>query len=210
MSTRTAFRSAFGPLTGIVLFLAACVPVENGRTTLPINDFQPQSVRVSRDIVFPPGATSLSPANTEQIADFVRRLGARPSDELAVIGHGPLGFLRAQAVQSSLTGFGLESRQVDLSTSPRDVVTVTLSRSVQLPSACVQGNDILYDRSGGVSVLPHPRCSTDMNLARMIADPDDLVRGRTLGPAEGVFTQPPVETYRQGEAAEEPELIEEL
>ena len=195
---------------GLVLAAAACVPVESGRTTLPTNDFLVEPVRVSHDVVFAGGVTDIAPAQASQIDRFVSQLGVNHSDELVVVGHGPLGFLRAEAVQSRLTHMGVASRRVDMGTSPREVVTLTLTRTVHLPTACVQGNRTIMDRSGGVSILPLPRCSNDMNLARMIADPDDLTGGRTLGPAEGVYTLPPVESYRAGTATEEADLIQEF
>lgn len=187
---------------------AACVPYERGRTTLPTNEFLADPVRVSHDVVFASGATAISPAQSSQIRSFLAQVGVQPGDELVVAGHGPLGFLRADGVQAELAEFGVASRRVDMSTSPRDVVTLSLTRTVYLPTSCIQGNRTLYDRSGGVSLLPLPRCSNDLNLARMIADPEDLTTGRELGPAEGVYTLPAIEGYRRGTATEDAELLE--
>ena len=192
----------------LVCATAACVPYDRGRTTLPTNEFLAEPVRVSHDVVFASGATSITPAQSSQIRGFLEQVGVQQGDELVVAGHGPLGFLRADGVQAELAGLGIASRRVDMSTSPRDVVTVSLTRTVHLPASCIQGNRTLYDRSGGISLLPLPRCSNDLNLARMIADPDDLSTGRELGPAEGVYTLPAIEGYRRGAATEDAELLE--
>lgn len=42
-------------------------------------------------------------------------------------------------------------------------------------------------------------CATATNLARMVADPADLVRGRALGPADGVREADAYRRYREGD-----------
>jgi pilus assembly protein CpaD len=42
-------------------------------------------------------------------------------------------------------------------------------------------------------------CATATNLARMVADPADLVRGRELGPADGVREADAYRRYREGD-----------
>jgi type IV pilus biogenesis protein CpaD/CtpE len=47
---------------------------------------------------------------------------------------------------------------------------------------------------------PADGCWNDANLARMVADPGDLARGRPLGPASGAREALAVEAYRRGQA----------
>jgi pilus assembly protein CpaD len=52
--------------------------------------------------------------------------------------------------------------------------------------------------------LPHSNfgCATQSNLGLMVADPQDLVRGRTLGPADGVQQAEGIVRYRTGKVIE--------
>ena len=42
-------------------------------------------------------------------------------------------------------------------------------------------------------------CATTVNLGLMVADPADLVRGRTLGPADGSASMLSIQRYRAGQ-----------
>jgi pilus biogenesis lipoprotein CpaD len=52
--------------------------------------------------------------------------------------------------------------------------------------------------------LPHSNfgCATEANLGLMVAEPRDLVRGRTLGPADGVHQAEGIVRYRTGKVIE--------
>lgn len=67
-------------------------------------------------------------------------------------------------------------RQVAVAT-PQASSTDTTSRLATLPNLC----QTQPDESGQVT-LP-PGCANDLNLQLMVADPQDLVRGREMGPA---------------------------
>jgi len=55
--------------------------------------------------------------------------------------------------------------------------------------------------------LPHSNfgCATQTNFGLMVAEPRDLVRGRTLGPADGIHQAEGVVRYREGK---QPELLD--
>ena len=207
----TGRQRAFVRIVGAVamaLSASACVPQSMGRVDEPTTPFVTDQVRLSHDVAFLPGATDLSPADTAGLDRFLAQVQPEHGDTVDVVAHGSLGFLRANGVQSALTAYGVDSRRIDMGTSPRDVVTVTVTRTVYMPTSCVTPRETVYDYTGGVSVLPSPRCSNDLNLARMIADPEDLVRGRPIGPAEGVYHRQPVRTYRDAEGDEATDPIE--
>ena len=194
-----------GPIAGaiaIALAVSACVPQSMGRIDEPTTPFVTDQVQLSHDVAFLPGATDLSPADNAGLDRFLMQVLPEPGDRVDVVAHGSLGFLRASSVQSALSAYGIESRRIDMGTSPRDVVTVSVTRTVYLPTSCVTPRRTIYDYAGGTSVLPSPRCSNDLNLARMVADPEDLVRGRPIGPAEGNYNRQPVRTYREAEGQE--------
>lgn len=194
-----------GPIVGVIaiaLAVSACVPQSMGRIDEPTTPFVTDQVQLSHDVAFLPGATDLSPADTAGLDRFLMQVLPEPGDSVDVVAHGSLGFLRANSVQSALSAYGIESRRIDMGTSPRDVVTVSVTRTLYLPTSCVTPRRTIYDYMGGTSVLPSPRCSNDLNLARMVADPEDLVRGRPIGPAEGGYNRQPVNTYRTAEGDE--------
>jgi type IV pilus biogenesis protein CpaD/CtpE len=45
---------------------------------------------------------------------------------------------------------------------------------------------------------PYLGCTTEYNLRAMVANPEDLEHGRSLGPADGERESRAVEAYRQG------------
>ena len=70
-----------------------------------------------------------------------------------------------------------------------------------------------WSRQSGTdfSNLPHSNfgCATQTNLGLMVAEPKDLVRGRTLAPADGVHQAEGIVRYRTGKVVElEEERVE--
>jgi type IV pilus biogenesis protein CpaD/CtpE len=51
------------------------------------------------------------------------------------------------------------------------------------------------------TALPKEGCVNAANLARMVADPRDLVQGRPLGDADGARASLAIETYKKGPPA---------
>lgn len=84
-------------------------------------------------------------------------------------------------------------------------VDIVLERYLVTPPACPD-----WSRRTGVDYANKPHtnfgCATETNLGLMVADPRDLVRGRTLGPADGVHQAEGIVRYREGD---QPELEEE-
>ncbi len=84
-------------------------------------------------------------------------------------------------------------------------VDIVLERYLVTPPACPD-----WSRRSGVDFanLPHSNfgCATQTNLGLMIANPRDLVRGRRVGPADGVHQAEGIVRYREGRL---PKLQEE-
>jgi hypothetical protein len=77
-----------------------------------------------------------------------------------------------------------------------DRVTVAVARTVHLPTACLMPSQMRP--IDGFPYLPPASCANEYNLAGMVADPADLERGRTLGPAEGRVFGDAVRRHRTG------------
>ena len=63
------------------------------------------------------------------------------------------------------------------SDAPAHGVTVTLLQDVILPEACLSSD------GWPASFLPPAGCSQALALVQMVDDPEDLLRGREMGPA---------------------------
>lgn len=84
-------------------------------------------------------------------------------------------------------------------------VEIVLERFVVTPPACPN-----WSRRSGLDYANQPHsnfgCATETNLGLMVANPSDLVRGRKLGPADGVHQAEGIVRYREDDL---PELQEE-
>jgi pilus assembly protein CpaD len=80
-------------------------------------------------------------------------------------------------------------------------VEVVIERYLVTLPACPD-----WSRESGTDFanLPHSNqgCATETNLGLMVADPKDLVRGRSLGPADGVHEAEAIVRYRTGKVVE--------
>lgn len=80
-------------------------------------------------------------------------------------------------------------------------VEIVLERYMVTPPACPD-----WSRRSGVDYANQPHsnfgCATETNLGLMIANPRDLVRGRKLGPADGVHQAEGIVRYREGQLTE--------
>ncbi len=84
-------------------------------------------------------------------------------------------------------------------------VEIVLERYLVTTPACPD-----WSRQSGLDYANQPHsnfgCATETNLGLMIAEPRDLLRGRDVGPADGVHQAEGIVRYREGE---QPELEEE-
>ncbi len=83
----------------------------------------------------------------------------------------------------------------------KDTMTVIVGRFVVIPPKCPDWTKPAGpDPSNRVS--SNFGCANISNLGLMLADPGDLVRGRTKGPGDGVAASRLVRQYRDGKVAE--------
>ena len=185
------------------LLLAGCgIPPEMGQTDRPPNFFVADELVVTRDLAFMSGSAALTPTAAAQLDQFLRELVPSARDRITVIGHGPLGLSRAGGVARELRAVGLSQAEVAEVAGSADHVTVAVARTVHLPTACLTES---YLRPvTGFPYLPPASCANEYNLARMIADPADLTRGRSPGPAAGGVAAEAVRRYRDGEVIAPP------
>lgn len=167
----------------------------------------------------------------DRLIAFLRAVQPSDSDSIRIEGHADeratdlynldLAARRMATVKRFLTdhgiagldlqssSFGERAPAVDGNGEPawqrNRRVEIVLERYLVTPPACPD-----WSRRSGIDYANQPHtnfgCATETNLGLMIADPRDLVRGRNLGPADGVHQADGIIRYREGE---QPELQEE-
>jgi pilus assembly protein CpaD len=179
-------------------------------------------------IYFETDRAELPSLEQDRLLAFLRSAGPSGRDSVRIEGHADerasdlynleLSARRIQGVQRFLRAQGLDEVEVvsafgeavpavpgstpEAWRQNRRVELVVERYLVTLPG-CPD-----WSRRSGTDFanLPHSNfgCATQTNLGLMIAEPRDLVRGRTLGPADGIQQAEGVVRYREGK---QPDLL---
>jgi len=198
---------------GIVfaLGLAGCTPPPaqplGAATTEAPNPIQVTLVREGHALHFAPAAAIPDRIETASLNDFLASSGATPGDAILIERTPPstlkgntLEVRREATLVAALTRQGLRPSVSYTPTLVPGDMSLTLERYVASTPNCpnwskMPGNDFdntLHSDFG---------CSMATNLAAMIADPRDLVVGRTMGPVVGDPGSAAVHAYRAGKVA---------
>lgn len=199
----------------------------------------PKQLEVDRaeyrhSVYFPTDRSTIPTSERARLLSFLETVRPRGRDSIRLEGHADeraselynleLAASRNERVEALLREVGLGGLPVTAvaygeavpavpSTGPaawrlnRRVELILERRLVTLP-ACPD-----WSRESGTdfSNQPHSNfgCATQTNLGLMVAEPKDLVRGRTLAPADGVHQAEGVVRYRTGKVVElEEERVE--
>jgi pilus assembly protein CpaD len=192
----------------------------------------PKQLEVDRaeyrhSIYFPTDSSAFPASERDRLLEFLETVQPGGRDSIRLEGHADeratelynleLAAHRAERVEAFLDEAGLgdlpiasvalgETMPAVPSTGPaawrlnRRVELVLERYLVTLP-ACPD-----WSRESGTdfSNQPHSNfgCATQTNLGLMVAEPKDLVRGRTLAPADGVHQAEGIVRYRTGKVVE--------
>ncbi len=178
-------------------------------------------------IYFDTDRAEVSGGEQDRLLTFLASVEPGGRDTIRIEGHADerasdlynldLGGRRAQAVAAVLRRQGFENVTVTTSaygealpavpgTGPtvwqrNRRVEVVIERYVVTLPPCPD-----WSRQSGTDFdnLPHSNfgCATESNLGLMVAEPRDLVRGRTLGPADGVHQAEGIVRYRTGKVVQ--------
>lgn len=222
---RAPGRAVTAALCALLLAgLAACADLgQNGpRQALTVSQRHPITVdaqAATLAIPVAPDATQLGEDDLAALDDFAARYKA--------IGHGPLAvsvpsgapnrqaadrILRAVETRLNTLGLGPQSVRVSeyrasgaAATAP---LIISFTRYVATPSPCGNWSE---DYAFNPRNVNHPNfgCATRNNLARMVADPADLVRPRAMDPADSQRRQEVIDRYRRGETTQTERAEEE-
>ena len=155
---------------------------------------------------FAPLEISLSAAETARLDAFLRQIGASFQDNYVIDpgGDDPLSLQRAEVLQSALrtrlpTIRPVVQRRPD---GPKlNQARLFVGRHVVITPNCGD-----WSKPSGTDIFNGPTsnfgCATIANLGIMVADPGDLIRGRSLGPGVAGAAVLGIERYRAGEVFE--------
>ena len=188
------------------LGLSACLPAKSQwsendtikRNTVSLH-------HITHDLKFAADQTGLTDAQASELDRFLGRSMAGYGDEFAIdAGSEATDADRRQAIIAYL-----RSRGLSVSAQPAvyggalapNTVRLILNRYVVTPPPCPDwrkpaGED--YNNQAGSNF----GCATETNLGLMVANPKDLVDGKTIGPADGEQAAKAIEAYRAGKTPE--------
>jgi pilus assembly protein CpaD len=193
---------------GLAALLAGC---ETGQSLAPeaaINTNQVRSVVLKHDVVFAGKTKRMSKAARRELAVFLSRAGVRYGDHVVVStaaapGKQPVGLARTR-----LDRVGRHMRfrgvRVDYARHPANgvganIVRVSVERSVVIAPDCPDWDTAV----AGAALEGKPNrfgCMNAAALASMVADPNDLNRGRRLENGDAEYQTRWLRNYRAGKA----------
>jgi pilus assembly protein CpaD len=160
-----------------------------------------QYTRLHHEAAFKPGSSELAAGEAAQLRRFF--------DQAAVTSEDHVYF--EPAIEDRLTaarigrltklvdahGIGAKTLPAAEGALAHDSVNIVVERYVVVPPDCPNWTS---PSVGDHSNQPGSNfgCSDATNLGLMVADPRDLLMGRTLGPAEGDAALAAVKRYREG------------
>jgi len=184
------------------LALAGCAapPMDAGMSAgLDNKPPQVQRVRVSLATDFAPGRTALTPIQASRLETFIDQAGLQPDDRayVAVPSGDPLATKRVAQLGDLLArrGIGLERVAAPPSGVAPNHVLLMVDHYIVTPPSCPDWS--------ASPATPHDNlpssnfgCASENNLALMVANPRDLMMGRTMGPADAEHAALSIERYR--------------
>lgn len=170
-----------------------------------------EQVPVRHVVHFLPGADIMTAADRVALASFLASNGISRGAQVAVsvVSPDPASGMRAanrlEAVSSTLNRMGIATvvqpaagdQGGSVVLGQRDDVAVVAYSLAVLPQECPgYTTPVQIDESH--RPVPAFGCSNAANLGMMVANPEDLVQGRALAPADGEGSVLSIQRYRSG------------
>lgn len=167
------------------------------------HDIQVKWVTHEHSININSPASQLTNQEARSLDRFLSEIDLRPSDRLFVdVGPQPgevVSDARIDAINEQLRHFipGAQATAITGEKGTNNKINLIVGRYVVLPPNCP---DLSRPTATNPGNTPDSNfgCSTQRNLGLMLADPGDLLRGRTLGPANGEALSIGIRRYRAG------------
>jgi pilus assembly protein CpaD len=207
--------------------LGGCLPSWNYEPEANRKKIEVELAHYRHDVYFSVDSTLITALEEKRLRSFLAALGRGERDSIRVEGHADeragdlynleLSARRARHVAAFLRDVGIDGADIhnvalgERAPRSKDSDEPSLRRNrrveivverylITLPNCPDWSKPLGRDASNTQS--SNLGCATQSNLARMIADPRDLVRGRRLGPADGVREAEAVMRYRTDKVKE--------
>lgn len=184
----------------LVAALPACTPTTSEYTQSEApKQIHVDYVRLSHVVTFAPGRAELAKGESEKLMSFLgdAQIGSQDHVYLEPANENQLTASRIGEISREMDKRGVGAQTLPAGLEPGDRMKVIVERYVVTPPDCPNWTTpAVGDHSN--EVHSNYGCSDASNLARMVADPRDLVVGRTLGPNEGDTAIAGLTRYRQG------------
>jgi pilus assembly protein CpaD len=163
---------------------------------------QIEAVTMLHEVSFNFGEDKLSVDEMDRLAVFIAESKLDPHSRVSVDGprkqsgsYDILTKARIDAIAAELREMGVRAQEspkpINSLAKPDEAIVVTVTRVMLIEPDCDVPKTIYGPRPTHVW-----SCSNAVALGRMVADPMDLHRGRTLGPADGETMARAIERYR--------------
>lgn len=169
------------------------------------NELEVQWITHEHSIAFNNQANQLTHQESRSLDRFLGEIDLRSSDRLFVDVGPKTGDVvsdeRVGAINDQLRHYvpGAQALVITGEKGNAGNVRLIVGRYVVLPPNCPNLSKP-SDTNPGNFNDSNFGCSTQRNLGLMLADPGDLLRGRTLGPADGEALSRGIRAYRAGKA----------
>lgn len=201
--------SGLGRLGRIALgvgLLGACTPLASDYTPTEVSkQSEIDYVRMTQPLSFIKGKDQLAPADQKALAEFLGRRQLGYGDRISLVvrrsdnpAEAALAKRRLDRLNATLAPLRLLGAEVKVTTDgdvAADQAMVVVGRYLITPPACPNWNKAAgYDFTN--TPEPNLGCANANNFALMVADPGDMIEGRSLGPADGEQQTRSIQTYR--------------
>jgi pilus (Caulobacter type) biogenesis lipoprotein CpaD len=200
-------------LAGLSLALPGCTEELNQMRAERFANQPQQAIGVkasalSLNLRATPSGQSLTPDSLARLNDMLNRQGRLNNQTLTLLPYTPAGERIAQRLAEALEERGLPPAQLRLKSDLREVQGAGEDDLMVISEALVaQVPDCSIADPQSWAVTPYQAvgtlgCANRANLARMVSDPRDLVRPRTLAPGDGIQASAAVQRYHTDELRE--------
>ena len=184
----------------LALFLVACTPqAAQWSGAESSKEIMVEWVNFRHDVSFTTGQAAPSDFERARFQSFLAQMRMTPSSRVAVAAaEGPLAAPRAEAIRALLAEQRIESMSLargSLDDLGPGSVAVIVGRYVATPPNCPD-----WRKPANQNFQNSPSsnfgCANAVNLALMVEDPADLLRGRPLGPGDAAGLVHGMQRYR--------------
>ncbi len=193
-------RLLVGLAFSLGLALSACTPPSSEWSEVEApKKLRVDYVRMEHIAAFSPGSNELGHAELDSLNGFLAKAEIGSTDRIYFqpASDDKLATQRIAKLSHSLARRGIGAETLPPGPVPANRMRVIVERYVVTPPDCPNWTEPPFAEH---SNQPHANfgCAVNTNFALMVADPRDLVIGRTLAPAEGDAALLAIARYREG------------